>query len=95
VAGRDGLLTTPPLERGAVAGIAREVVMERLPQVLERDTSLAQVREAEELIAVNAVRGARSIASLDGRPVGHGTPSRWLGLIAGALASDQGGGRRG
>jgi branched-subunit amino acid aminotransferase/4-amino-4-deoxychorismate lyase len=88
IAGRDGALTTPPLERGAVAGIAREVVMERLPQIVERDAWLAQVREAEELIAVNAVRGAHSIASLDGRPVGHGTPSRWLGLIARALAAD-------
>jgi branched-subunit amino acid aminotransferase/4-amino-4-deoxychorismate lyase len=71
-----------------VAGIAREVVMERLPQILERDLTPAQVREAEELIAVNAVRGARSIASLDGRPLGDGTPSRWLGLVARALAAD-------
>jgi len=88
VVGRDGALSTPPLERGAVAGIAREVVMERLPQVLERDTTQAQVREAEELIAVNAVRGAHAIASVDGRTVGPGNPSRWLGLIARALASD-------
>ncbi len=87
VVGREGALTTPPLERGAVQSIAREVVMERIPQVIVRDATRSDLREAEEIIAVNAVRGVRPITTLDGRPVGGG-PSRWVELMGRALAKD-------
>jgi branched-subunit amino acid aminotransferase/4-amino-4-deoxychorismate lyase len=87
VVGREGALSTPPLERGGVISIAREVVMERIPQVFVRDVTRAELRSAEEIIAVNAVRGVRPITTLNGRPVG-GCPSRWVELLSGALAKD-------
>jgi len=65
-----GDIVTPPLERGAVAGIAREIALERLSDLRERDVAAADLDDAREIIAVNAVRGARPITRLDARPVG-------------------------
>jgi branched-subunit amino acid aminotransferase/4-amino-4-deoxychorismate lyase len=79
-------LLTPPLARGGVAGVAREVLLERVPLV-ERDLGPGALRTARALFAVNAVRGARPIASLDGRPVGDpGHP--WAARLFAALAYD-------
>ncbi|NQZ95400.1 MAG: aminotransferase class IV [Myxococcales bacterium] len=87
VVGRDGALGTPPLSRGGVASIAREVVMEHIPQVEARDITLPDLREADEIIAVNAVRGARPIGTLDGRPIGSGH-LRWAELLDRALSTE-------
>jgi branched-chain amino acid aminotransferase len=67
-----GRLVTPPLERGAVAGIAREVLLERVKELRCRDVSASDLRAAREVVAVNAVRGARPIVRLDGREIGTG-----------------------
>lgn len=83
-----GPLATPPLARGAVSGIAREVVLERVPGTVEHDVSRAELAAAREIIAVNAVRGARPITILDGAPVGDGRPGRWAPRLAEALARD-------
>ena len=68
----DGALLTPPLARGAVSGIAREIILERVAAVEERDVTLDALFAARELIATNSVRGARAITVLDGRTVGDG-----------------------
>jgi branched-subunit amino acid aminotransferase/4-amino-4-deoxychorismate lyase len=65
-----GDLLTPPLARGGVAGIARAIALERIPQLREGDVVASDLFGAREIVAVNAVRGARSIAALDGRPIG-------------------------
>jgi branched-subunit amino acid aminotransferase/4-amino-4-deoxychorismate lyase len=79
-------LLTPPLARGGVAGIAREVLLERVP-LAERDVGPGALRAARAVFAVNAVRGARPIASLDGEPVGD--PSHpWAARLSAALAYD-------
>jgi branched-subunit amino acid aminotransferase/4-amino-4-deoxychorismate lyase len=70
----DGSLATPSLRRGGVAGVAREVLLERLPEIAESDLHRRALGEARELIAVNAVRGASPVVELDGRPVGDGRP---------------------
>jgi branched-subunit amino acid aminotransferase/4-amino-4-deoxychorismate lyase len=74
VADADGELATPPLARGAVRGIARGVLLERVAGIAERDIGRADLAAARELIAVNAVCGARPITVLDGRRVGDGRP---------------------
>src|SRR5215813_5703124 len=66
--------STPPGALGAVAGIAREVLLERVPELEERIVSLRELSRAAEIVAVNAVRGARAVVALDGRPVGAGVP---------------------
>jgi branched-subunit amino acid aminotransferase/4-amino-4-deoxychorismate lyase len=82
----DGLLVTPPLERGAVAGVAREVLVERLPELRERDVDAADLGLAREIVAINSVRGARPIVRLDGVAVGGGHEA--LPQLAKALEPD-------
>jgi branched-subunit amino acid aminotransferase/4-amino-4-deoxychorismate lyase len=84
----DGRLTTPPLELGAVSGVSRQVVIERVPDVVEREVTRDELRGATEVIAVNAVRGACSIVDIDGRAVGDGRPGPWRARLAEVLAHD-------
>jgi len=82
----DDRLLSPPLARGAVAGVALEVVRERVP-IHFRDARLPTLRKARALFAVNSVRGARPIVRLDGAPVGE--PSHpWAARLTDALARD-------
>ena len=60
---------TPPAERGAVAGLALEVLRESAP-IRERDLGPADLRAARGVCLTNAVRGARALAELDARPLG-------------------------
>jgi branched-subunit amino acid aminotransferase/4-amino-4-deoxychorismate lyase len=87
VAGPDGGLVTPPLARGAVSGVTRQLLMERISEIAERDIHRAALDCALEIIAVNAVRGARPITRLDGHPVGRGCPGPWCSRVADALAA--------
>ncbi|MFP8881852.1 MAG: aminotransferase class IV [Myxococcota bacterium] len=84
----DGTLATPPIDSGAVAGIARAVCLERISEISERRVSIGDLERGRELIAVNAVRGAKPITALDGKPVGNGAPGPWSERLADALASD-------
>lgn len=65
---------TPPLARGGVAGVAREIVLESLSELREVDVSRESLATAREIVALNAVRGAVPVVRLDGRPVGSGRP---------------------
>ena len=79
-------LLSPPLSRGGVAGVALEVLSERV-RIAWRDARPSALRAARALFAVNAVRGARPIVRLDGEPVGDaGHP--WAARLAEALACD-------
>ncbi len=84
----DDVPVTPPVAAGPVAGVARGVVLERVPEAAERPVPEARLRSASEVIAVNAVRGARPIVSIDGAAVGSGQPGPWAARLAKALAAD-------
>lgn len=84
----DGPPRTPPLASGAVAGVARQVALERVPELVEGEVARDELARAAEIVALNAVRGARPITRLDGRPVGPGRPGPWARRLAEALASD-------
>jgi len=81
-------LATPAVASGAVAGIARRMVLERVDGIEQRVVSESELRGATEIVAVNAVRGAAPIVRLDGAPVGDGRPGPWAGRLAEALARD-------
>jgi len=83
-----GALATPPLARGGQAGIGRTILLERVSELREADVAAAELPAACELIAVNAVRGARPVVALDGRPVGSGVPGPWAVRLARAFAAD-------
>lgn len=84
----EGALVTPPLARGGQAGIAREILLEKVSELREADVSLFDLRRAREVIAVNAVRGARAITSLDGHTIGGGHAGPWCERLADVLAPD-------
>jgi len=85
VIGDDDRPRTPPLERGAVSGVARDVLMERIPEISERDVSANDLRRARAIVCTNAVRGVRPLARLDaGSPVGTDHP--WVDRLRETLA---------
>jgi branched-subunit amino acid aminotransferase/4-amino-4-deoxychorismate lyase len=84
----DGSLGTPPLKRGPVAGIARELCLQKLPGLIERDLQRHELNELQCLFAINAVRGAVPISHLDGMALGTAEAAvreAWLEKIGQAL----------
>lgn len=81
----DGELVTAPA-RGLLPGVARAVVLERLP-VREEAAGEEAWRAAPEIVLTNAVRGAVPVLAVDGRPVGDGRPGPWARRIAEAVAA--------
>jgi branched-subunit amino acid aminotransferase/4-amino-4-deoxychorismate lyase len=73
----DGALATPPLARGAQEGVARAIALASVGALVERDIARGELATAHELVAINAVRGARAIVALDGAPIGAGRPGPW------------------
>jgi branched-subunit amino acid aminotransferase/4-amino-4-deoxychorismate lyase len=82
----DGAWVTPPAARGAVRGVALEAALAAGVALAERDVSRAETTAARELVATNAVRGARAIVALDAAPVGDGRPGPLRAALAAALA---------
>jgi len=70
----EGRVATPPGARGPVAGVGLEVLRAQGASIAEALLDRRSLREARELIAVNAVRGPRPIVQIDSRPVGDGLP---------------------
>jgi branched-subunit amino acid aminotransferase/4-amino-4-deoxychorismate lyase len=75
---------TPPLARGAVAGVAREVLVERVPELRERDLHRRDLAGARALICTNAGRGVRPLTRLDGAAI-PGASHPWVERLAGVL----------
>ncbi len=89
----DGRLVTPPLTRGAVAGVARELLCEAAARgeldLEETDVGRDDLVRAREIVVTNSVRGARALAELDGEPVadgGTGPTARRLDALLEAAA---------
>jgi len=78
---RDGELASPYLRLGAVAGITRQILHERIDVLVERELDAQDVARCEELIAVNAVRGACPIVSLDDSSLGSGFEGPWAARL--------------
>ena len=66
-----GTLVTPDPRRGGVRSIALEILGEAIPELSQRDIPVEELRQAREVIAVNAVRGARRVKSLDDQEIGN------------------------
>ena len=68
---RDGILYTPPLSEGCVAGVMRRWLLERLSAmgyvVVEQPLTPADLVQAEELFLTNALRGLQWVRQFDRR----------------------------
>jgi branched-chain amino acid aminotransferase len=63
----DGRLVTPPLSSGCLAGVTRELVLEWLPEAVEKDVRLATLAGASEIFLTATSRDVHPVAVLDGR----------------------------
>jgi branched-subunit amino acid aminotransferase/4-amino-4-deoxychorismate lyase len=67
------MLVTPPLGR-PLPGVTRAAIAALAPSlglsVEERDLSLDELREADEVLVTNSLRGVKRVATIDGEPVG-------------------------
>lgn len=75
---KDGLLLTPPLSCGLLAGITRELVLEiavaeGIPHE-ERVLYPADLHSADELFVTSTLKELAPVVTLDGAPVGTGRP---------------------
>ena len=74
VATEAGHLLYPQEELGAVNGVALTVLKEAVSDLQPANMTRETVQQAREVIAVNAVRGPRSITHIDRSPIGTGQP---------------------
>jgi branched-subunit amino acid aminotransferase/4-amino-4-deoxychorismate lyase len=81
-------LRTPPLARGGVEGVAREILLERVPELEEDDVPAAELARADEIVAVSAPRGARAVVALGGAAVADGRPGASAGRLAAVLDAE-------
>jgi len=82
----NGLPCFPAPALGAVAGIGLEVSRVCAPGLTPMKLTREDLSNAREIVAVNAVRGARPCIALDGRPIGTGSPGPFAEELAAAMA---------
>jgi 4-amino-4-deoxychorismate lyase len=86
---RGGVLFTPALELGILAGVTRAVLLERASSagydVAEGAFPLADMAEADEAFTSSSVREIVPVVALDGAPVGDGLPGEASGALQAAL----------
>jgi branched-chain amino acid aminotransferase len=75
---KGGVLLTPPLGAGILAGITRDVLFglakgQNLP-LREEPVPVEALRSADEVFVTSSTREAMPVRSIDGRPVGNGRP---------------------
>ncbi len=70
----EGHFLTPPIEAGAVRGVARELLLQSFPDIREAPVRVSQLRAAREVIVTDAVHGAIAVIRVDGAFVGNGQP---------------------
>ncbi|MBX3031601.1 MAG: aminotransferase class IV [Chloroflexi bacterium] len=82
---RDGVLRTPSLDTGILAGVTRAHLLEVAPRiglaVEEGAWGLEELAASDEVILSSSVREVVGVIDVDGRPVGDGRP----GPVAAAL----------
>jgi branched-chain amino acid aminotransferase len=64
---RGGVLSTPPLLAGCLAGVTRALLLEELPDADEDDVPLAALDEADEVLLTSSTRDVQPLRMLDGR----------------------------
>ena len=82
---REGLVATPPEEAGILAGITRACIVQAAKDLgipcEERALPVAEIFDADEVFITSTIRELLSVAHVDDRPIGMGSP----GPIARAL----------
>tara|TARA_B100001250_G_scaffold380777_1_gene372502 strand:+ start:1964 stop:2881 length:918 start_codon:yes stop_codon:yes gene_type:complete len=82
---KDGKITTPPIETGALGGITRKTVIE-IAQSLnipleENNITIDDLKEADELFFTGTATEVVGVVSIDGENIGSGVPGDITNLI--------------
>ncbi len=72
VLNEEGYFVTPPLCNGPVRGVARQILLEKDPFVIEGVVTTDLLQSSQEVIVANAVRGVMTLVKIDGKPAGTG-----------------------
>lgn len=82
---KDGVIRTPPLSEGCVAGVMRRHLLETLPAagypVREQPLTPGDLETAEEIFLTNAIRRVRPVAELEGRGYSMATARKIFELV--------------
>jgi branched-chain amino acid aminotransferase len=77
---KDGSIFTPPLNEGCVAGVMRSYLLSELPSigytVTEKETSVDDLLDADEMFLTNAVSGLRWVGEFKGKTYGNTLASK-------------------
>ncbi len=75
---KDGIVYTPPLSDGPVAGVLRELLLTRLEgfTIQEKSLEIADIYAADEIFLTNVIRGIRWVSRCDDHYYGHTTTQR-------------------
>jgi branched-chain amino acid aminotransferase len=65
----DGILVTPPLSSGCLAGVTRELLLTHLEDVVEADLAVSDLAAAPEAFLTSTSRDVHPIATVDGVPL--------------------------
>lgn len=75
---RDGVITTPPTQAGALNGITRQSVMELLrddgQEVVEANVTRSDIYYADEAFFTGTAAEVTPVREIDRRPIGSGKP---------------------
>ena len=82
----DGRPIHPDEELGPVAGIGLQVARLCIAELEPGRLTREDVSSAREIVAVNAVRGARPVVAWNGRRVGDGSPGEFAIELGAAMA---------
>lgn len=87
---RKGVLMTPPLTAGILAGVTRGLMLEMCKQqgiaAIERDLTAHELRSADEVFLTSTTKDAWPIVAIDGKPVADGQPGAHTLKLGASLA---------
>jgi branched-chain amino acid aminotransferase len=87
---RDGQVSTPALSSGCLAGITRDRVLRLCAELriggVEASLPVEVLYESEEIFLTSSTREVQPLVSVDGRPIGDGSPGRYTQRLADAYS---------
>lgn len=70
---KDGIISTPLPSDGALNGVARQILIERYPRIMQRSITQDELLQADEVFLTNSIRGACFFRSLEERALYQNT----------------------
>ena len=62
-----GIVHTPPLSEGCIAGVMRQYISAQLPDAVAKTLTVTELMDADEVFLTNSIRRIKWIGSIDGK----------------------------